>query len=79
MKGHYSHGSINFGLDTYYIAEDQRQQINQDLFHAQQTQQTKAQSIVVEIKVNAQGKSVPVSMWVGKGSSQDKNLRNYRF
>ncbi|MBD2434386.1 MULTISPECIES: GDYXXLXY domain-containing protein [Fischerella] len=79
LKGHYNHGSVNFGLDTYYIPEEQQQQINQDLFHAQQARQEKAQAIVVEIKVNPQGKAVPVSMWVGNTSNQRKTSRKYRF
>ncbi|WP_315791313.1 GDYXXLXY domain-containing protein [Fischerella sp. JS2] len=79
LKGHYSHASVHFGLDTYYIPEEQQQQINQDLFHAQQARQEKAQPIVVEIKVNPQGKAVPISMWVSNTSKQGKTSHNYRF
>jgi uncharacterized membrane-anchored protein len=71
LKGVYEDGSINYGIESYSIPEDQRQQINNNLFQAQQTQQRRQQPILVEVKVDAEGNAVPVSMWVRN--------RNYRF
>lgn len=71
LKGIYEDGSINYGMETYSIPEDQRQRINNNLFQAQQTQLIQQQPILVEVKVDAEGNAVPVSMWVRD--------RNYRF
>jgi len=71
LKGVYQDGAINYGMESYSIPEDQRQQINNNLFQAQQTQQRRQQPILVEVKVDAEGNAVPVSMWVRN--------RNYRF
>lgn len=56
-------GQIEYGLETYYMPEDQRVEINRQI--------RQAQTFVVEVKVDDRGNSVPVSMWVGD--------RNYRF
>ena len=94
LKGLAQNGLILYGLETYYIPEDQREQINADLRTAQQGNPTQPQltrsqakptqlqqkpPVVMEIKVNAQGDAVPVSLWarIGKGSKQQ--VRNYRF
>lgn len=71
LQGHYQYGSITYGLETYYIPEDQRQHINQDISQARQTGRGQQQPIVVEVRVDAQGKAVPISMWVQN--------HNYRF
>ncbi|MBW4682089.1 MAG: GDYXXLXY domain-containing protein [Microcoleus vaginatus WJT46-NPBG5] len=73
LKGTYN-GRIEYGLEQYYMPEDQKDQINDDINQAQQSQpgQTRqAQPFVVQVKVNAQGYAVPVSLWVRE--------RNYRF
>ncbi|MBH8564508.1 GDYXXLXY domain-containing protein [Nostoc sp. CENA67] len=65
LQGRYSsYNSISYGLETYYIPEDQRNDINQDISAARPTQPGQRQPIVVEVKVNAQGKAVLISMWV---------------
>ena len=61
-------GQIEYGLETYYMPEDQRIQINREISQAQASQ---ARSFVVEVKVDDRGNAVPLSMWVGD--------RNYRF
>ncbi len=71
LKGRYTHGFISYGLETYYMPEDQREDINTDISQARPIKRGQPQPIVVEIKVDRQGKSVPVSMWVRD--------RNYRF
>lgn len=73
LKGKYT-GRIEYGLEQYFMPEDQREQINDDINQAQQRQPGQArqpQPFVVEVKVNAQGHAVPVSLWVRE--------RNYRF
>lgn len=70
LKGVYQNGSVNYGLETYYIKENQRRQIPNDL-QAQRARRGQLPPIVVKAKVDPQGKAVPVSMWVRD--------RNYRF
>ena len=62
------YGRIQYGLETYYMPEDQRDRINQDI---SQTRLRREESFVVEIKVDSRGHAVPLSLWVGD--------RNYRF
>ena len=69
LKGKSTGFSIEYGLETYYMPEAQRDQINQDISQAQQGRQR--QAFVVEAKVNGKGYSVPISLWVRD--------RNYRF
>ena len=72
LKGKYRFGSVKYGLEEYNIPEDQRNQINENIAQASRsaTERDK-QAIVVEVKVDSQGKAVPISMWVKE--------RNYRF
>ncbi len=79
LKGRYQNGSIIYGLESYNIPEEERQQINKDLFRAQEINQGKPQPVVMEVKVDRQGKAVPVSMWMGDPSGNGRNPRNYRF
>lgn len=69
LKGKSTGNSIEYGLETYYMPESRRDEINQDINQAQRGRQQ--QSSVVEVKVDAQGRAVPISFWVSK--------RNYRF
>ncbi len=69
LKGKFNGWQIQYGLETYYMPEDQRQQINADIQKIQQQRQQ--QSFVVETKVDSGGNAVPVSLWVRD--------RNYRF
>ncbi|AFY58382.1 putative membrane-anchored protein [Rivularia sp. PCC 7116] len=72
LKGNYRYGRVKYGLEQYNMPEDQRNQINKNISQARRsTTQRDRQPIVVEIKVDSQGKSVPVSMWVKE--------KNYRF
>jgi uncharacterized membrane-anchored protein len=71
LKGTYQDGVINYGLENYYIPEDQRQQISNDLVRARENRDGRLPPIVVKVKVDPQGKAVPISMWVRD--------RNYRF
>lgn len=69
LKGKSTGNSIEYGLETYYMPESRRDEINQDINQAQRGRQQ--QSSVVEVKVDAQGRAVPISFWVSK--------HNYRF
>jgi len=64
LKGQYDGWQIVYGLETYYMPEDRRQEVNQAITNTPQ------QAFVVEAKIDAQGNSVPVSLWV-----RDRNFR----
>jgi len=68
LRGRFTGGWITYGLETYYIPEAQREQINRDINQAQDPQKRPAR---VEVKVDAQGRAVPMSIWVDN--------RNYHF
>lgn len=67
LKGYISGLRLSYGLETYYMPEDQRQEINQRINNLRQ----EPQAFLVEIKVDSSGNAVPVSLWVRD--------RNYRF
>jgi len=68
IKGKYNSWRMEYGLETYYMPEDEREKVNQEISEAQRNQR---QSFVVEVKVDKTGHAVPVSLWVRD--------RNYRF
>lgn len=53
---------IQYGLETYYIPEDQRSLVNADIRQARLEPQSSP--IVVETKVGNGGRAIPVSFWV---------------
>jgi uncharacterized membrane-anchored protein len=69
LQGQATYGGVEYDLETYYIPEDQRNEINDDINQARWGRQPRP--IVVEVKVNRQGDAVPASFWVGD--------RRYRF
>lgn len=94
LKGLAKHGFVEYGLETYYIPEDQREQINADLRAARSgnpnesaqilqpvepSQRSLKPPVVMEIKVSAQGESVPVSLWARVRQGSKQWVRNYRF
>ncbi len=68
LQGEYNSRWINYGLETYYMPEDKRKEINA---HTREIQREEERQFVVEVKVDSKGNAVPVSLWVGE--------RNYRF
>ncbi len=68
LRGEYDRWQVIYGLETYYMPENQRNQLNAEIGQVQRQQ---SQAFVVDVKVDAQGNSVPVSLWVRD--------RNYRF
>ncbi|HBL11019.1 MAG TPA: membrane-anchored protein [Cyanobacteria bacterium UBA11162] len=82
LQGLAQRGLIEYGLENYYIPEDQRDRINTDLSSARQANRIQPQQlppIVMEIKVDAQGNALPISLWVQVGKGSDQQIRNYRF
>lgn len=71
LKGNYQDGFINYGLENYFVSEEQRRQINNDLSRLQSNRNRNRRPITVKVKVDPQGNAVPTSMWIGD--------RNYRF
>ncbi len=68
IRGEYiSEWQVVYGLETYYMPEEKREKINNEIAEAQQD----PQAFVVEIKVDRSGNAVPVSLWVRE--------RNYKF
>lgn len=68
LQGESNGWQIQYGLETYYMPEDQRIQVNQNIADAQRNN---PESFVVEVKVNSQGKAIPIRLWVRD--------QNYRF
>lgn len=72
IQGKFDGWSVKYGLETYYMPEDRRAEINQDIRQVQRTLNSADKiPFVVEVKVNSQGKAVPLSLWVSD--------RNYKF
>ncbi|MCU0532992.1 MAG: GDYXXLXY domain-containing protein [Hydrococcus sp. Prado102] len=61
---------IDYGLETYYFPENQREEINAQI---NQTIPDSGQErpFVVEVKVDSQGRALPISLWIGE--------KNYNF
>ncbi|MFM2314841.1 MAG: hypothetical protein RLZZ04_4117 [Cyanobacteriota bacterium] len=59
------YGQVNYGLETYYLPESQRDKINQEISALQSKSEGK-RPFVVEIKVDRWGNSVPISLWIDK-------------
>jgi uncharacterized membrane-anchored protein len=68
IKGQFNGWQITYGLETYYMPEQQRNRLNQEI---QQTQSRNPRSMVVEAKVDASGNAVPITLWIRD--------REYRF
>lgn len=66
LKGKYEKREVRYNLETYYMPEAQREQINDQIRNVKSQQ-----AFVVDIKVDADGNSVPVSLWI--------NRQNYEF
>ncbi|MDX2244681.1 MAG: GDYXXLXY domain-containing protein [Leptolyngbyaceae cyanobacterium bins.302] len=71
LKGQSQGWRMVYGLETYYMPEDQREQINTAINQINQNQRQERRPFVVEVKVDGSGNSVPVSLWIRD--------RNYQF
>lgn len=69
LEGYYSRGQVRYGLEKYFIPEEQRDEINN---HIRETQDSgNPQAYVVEVRVMNGVNAVPKSLWIGE--------KNYRF
>jgi uncharacterized membrane-anchored protein len=57
-------GTIEYGLETYYLPEENIDRINRDINEARFG--SKPQSVVLEAKIDSSGRAVPISFWIGK-------------
>ncbi|NJL10044.1 MAG: GDYXXLXY domain-containing protein, partial [Calothrix sp. SM1_7_51] len=68
LRGTYQNRVVDYGLETYYVLEEQRQQMNRDmtqwLSRRNNRRRQQQQPVVMEVRVDPQGQAVPVSMWV---------------
>jgi uncharacterized membrane-anchored protein len=71
LKGVYRDGSVNYGMEKYYIPDEQRQRISNDISRTSERRGGQRQPITVKVKVDPQGNAVPISLWVRD--------RNYQF
>ena len=67
LKGRYTGWRIEYGLETYYMPESQRDDINAQIGNIQRSGN---QAFVVDVKIDDRGNSVPVSLWVGNQQYQ---------
>ena len=58
---------ITYGLETYYLPEDRRQKINNEISKLQQ-QRGEERPFVVEVKIDRGGNAIPISLWLGDRS-----------
>lgn len=80
LKGRSTNGfSVAYGLETYYIPEEQREQINRDI--TQPNPGNSSKPAIVEAKVDAQGNAIPISIWVSNPTTApgQSSFRQYRF
>lgn len=69
IQGEVKSGWIEYGLERYYMPEDQREEINRQI--RQLANPRNERPFVVEVKVDPQGNAVPIRLWIGD--------RNYEF
>jgi uncharacterized membrane-anchored protein len=73
LQGKVDHGRIIYGLETYYMPESRRDEVNDTIAQNQRLAnrpKTKTKPMVVEIKVDDQGKATPVQLWLEGKSFQ---------
>lgn len=66
LKGRVNYAQVEYGLETYYMPEALRTEVNDAVVEANRNK-----SGAMEIKVDAKGEAVAVRLWTGK--------RSYRF
>lgn len=69
IKGTSNGSNIIYGLETYYMPEDRKDDVNKDIDRARSSGGKR--NLLVEIKVDNRGLATPVSLWVGS--------KQYRF
>ncbi|MEB3339954.1 GDYXXLXY domain-containing protein [Okeania sp.] len=72
IQGKFDGWRVIYGLETYYMPENRREKINQNIQEVQRSINSEEDiPFVVEVKVNSQGKAVPLSLWIKE--------QNYKF
>jgi uncharacterized membrane-anchored protein len=71
LTGRLSYQWVQYGLERYYMPEDQRDTINTEIMELNREFQNEPPPVVVEVRVARNGTAVPVSLWVSD--------RQYRF
>ena len=66
LKGRVNYAQVEYGLETYYMPEALRTEVNDAVLKANRNK-----SGAMEIKVDAKGQAVAIRLWTGK--------RSYRF
>jgi uncharacterized membrane-anchored protein len=61
LRGRDLRGRIAYGLETYFMPEDQRDDINQQINQAGESSKP---AFVVEVKVGSGGNAVPIAIWL---------------
>lgn len=65
LRGSDRQGRIRYGLETYFIPEDQRNDINQQINQINQARgETSKPAFVVEAKVGVGGNALPTAIWL---------------
>jgi uncharacterized membrane-anchored protein len=66
LRGRDLRGRIVYGLETYFMPEDQRDAINQEINNQQinQAGESSKPAFVVEVKVGSGGNAVPIAIWL---------------
>lgn len=71
LRGVYRDGVVNYGVETYYIPDEQRERISNDIARSFDGRYGERQPVTVKVKVDPQGNAVPMSLWIRD--------RNYQF
>ena len=69
IRGVSNGNNIIYGLETYYMPEDRKDEVNKDVNAARSSGSKR--NLLVEIKVDNRGLATPVGLWVGD--------KQYRF
>lgn len=70
LQGTIYYNSVKYGLERYYMPEDKRIKINSEIGNLRRRNSENRRAFVVEIKVDSQGKAIPISLWI-----KDKNYQ----
>ena len=61
IRGQAQAWRVLYGLETYYMPESQREEINEKINLEQQAEDS---AFVVDVKIDSEGNSVPSSLWI---------------
>lgn len=82
LRGIAQRGLIDYGLENYNMPAAERNQINDDLQAARQANPEQVKQIppiVMEVKVDAWGNAVPISLLVQVRETNQPKIRQYRL